>query len=196
MLAPILPRPIIPSCMRGVFGVMILGAAHLGSNKIQRKDLSAALDPSDPVRFAEGLGLPPLAKFRRSPTPQRRRQEDRASHQSDGELPWRCARKFEGRRGRRAPALFIDRDDPQEPDLSGREVLEPCNGHAVFFGKLDIAQVSPDQLWRISIAISNRCCWITQVTGSGEGFSQPISKTRLLALSTLISVTGGIALNC
>jgi hypothetical protein len=47
-----------------VFQARILGAAHSRSNKIQRKDFSAAIDPSDPIRFAEGLGLPPLAKFR------------------------------------------------------------------------------------------------------------------------------------
>ena len=134
---------------RGIFGILILGAAYPWGNKIQRKDLSAATDPGDAVRFAEGLGLPSLPNFR--PAKSRGAGGKKTGDPPKrGESLWWRAQELESRRGRRAPALLVDRNDAQKPNLSGREILEPSDGHAVLFGKLYIAKVPPNQLWRFS----------------------------------------------
>jgi hypothetical protein len=74
----------------------ILVSAYLGSNKIQRKDCSATLDPGDAIGFAEGLGLPAPAKFREGEG-DRTGDEDANDPPGRGESFWLGAQELEGR---------------------------------------------------------------------------------------------------
>ena len=190
MLAPILPRPIIPSCIEGYFGILILGAAHPRGNKIQWKDLSPL--PIRAMRFASRKASACLrSRIFVQPNAAAPMATRPAIHQSEGNRFGGALKSLKVGEGvERRPCSSTDtmRKSQTRPGARFSNRRRPFRS----FRKALYCEGPPNQRWRF--------CHFELVLldhpghGIRRGFLPSDLKNRLLALSTLISVTGGTAL--
>jgi hypothetical protein len=146
MLALILPRPTIPSCMIKVFARFCVGLPV--GNKIQRalfSDLDRAMRSASRKASPAGAGEISQGEGHRTAT--------RSSDPPAGEAGWALER---GSVRRRAPAFFVDRNDSHEP---GPSRVPNRNNHP-FCSETDVAgplnNLASRRSYQIAVAGSPR----------------------------------------